>query len=194
MPAAWRPAPKTTEAREQTEATPAQFSRPLTLAAVPTAVSAARRYVRSELRNRGLHVLVDDAELVASELVTNAVTATGYMAPAPTWPELAGLAVIRVRLGFTAMSVIVEVWDCQASRPAQQEPGADAEGGRGLLIVANLCSSWDVREVDGGKVVWGELPMPVPEELPRRMPKRRSAPGPRGISSPPPVGYRAEGR
>jgi anti-sigma regulatory factor (Ser/Thr protein kinase) len=177
MPAVWRPAPESTEApeRERSEDAPLQFSRPLTLAAVPTAVSAARRYTRSELRSRGLQALVDDAELVTSELVTNAVTATGYMAPAPTWPELAGLAVIRVRLGFTAMSVIVEVWDCQASRPAQQEPGADAEGGRGLLIVANLCSRWDALEVNGGKVVWGELPLPAPDELPRRMPKRRPA-------------------
>jgi hypothetical protein len=150
--------------------------------------------VRNELRIRALQALIGDAELVVSELATNAVAATGLMDASPTWPELDGLAVIRVRLGFTAMCVLVEVWDCQAVLPAPQQPGTDAEGGRGLLIVAALCSRWDVREAHGGKVVWGEVPLPVPEELPRRMAQRRRAPGPRGTGSPPLVGCRNEGR
>ena len=92
------------------------------LAAVPTAVGAARRYVRSELTKAKLAALVDDAELVASELVTNAITATGLMAPAPTWPELEGLAVIRIRLGFSSTIVLVEVWRSMPSKRCMAKP------------------------------------------------------------------------
>lgn len=162
------------------------------LAAIPTAVGAARRYVRNELMRRGYVALVGDAELVSSELVTNAVLATGLAIPDPTWPELDGVTVIRIRLGFSATFVLIEVWDSQATLPTQQEPGTEAEGGRGLFIVAAMCTRWDVRPVAGGKVVWAELPLPAPEELPRRMPKRRTSPGPRGTSGSPPAGYRDE--
>lgn len=187
MPAVWRPSADMAAAPPPKTANRPRFSATLTLAAVPTAVSAARRYVRSELAMVKLARLIDDAELVISELVTNAVNATGLMAPDPKWPELEGLALIRIRLGFGPSSVVVEVWDHDAELPVQQESSEFAEGGRGLFIVNTLCTRWSARAVpSGGKVVWAELP--VPEELPRRMPKRRPAPGPRGTNSPLSVG------
>jgi hypothetical protein len=101
MPAVWRPPADSAAPPPFRTTDQLRFSTTLTLAAVPTAVGAARRYVRNELTKAKLAALVDDAELVASELVTNAVTATGLMAPDPTRPELEGLAVIRIRLGFS---------------------------------------------------------------------------------------------
>lgn len=180
MPAVWRPSPDATVTPPRIPTEPLRFTKTLTLAAVPTAVSAARRYVRDELTRVGLSALIEDAELVASELVTNAMLATGVVATDPAWAELEGLAVIRIRLVFTQSGVIVEVWDRDTSLPVQQQSGDDAEGGRGLIIVNALCTRWDSRRVDDGKVVWGELPRPAPKELPRRMPKRPVSSGQRG--------------
>jgi anti-sigma regulatory factor (Ser/Thr protein kinase) len=190
MPAVWRPPADTTAPPSPKPTDQLRFSPTQTLAAVPTAVGAARRYVRSELTKAKLAALVDDAELVASELVTNAVTATGLMAPDPTWPELEGLAVIRIRLGFGTTNLLVEVWDHDAELPIQQQAAEYAEGGRGLVIVNALCTRWSARQVPtGGKVVWGELPLPVPTELPRRVPNRRPEPGLRGANGPSPAGH-----
>lgn len=173
MSALWRPAPDTTAPPSTDPARRLHPTRTLTLAAVPTAVSAARRYVRHELTRVGMAVLIDDAELVTSELVTNAITATGVMAPDPTWTDLDGLAVIRIRLVFSPSSVVIEVWDSEASQPVQRQLTDDEVSGRGLFIVAALCTKWDSRGVpSGGKVVWGELARPVPTELPRRSPNR----------------------
>jgi anti-sigma regulatory factor (Ser/Thr protein kinase) len=198
MPAVWRPPADSVTPPQSQTTDQLRFSATLTLAAVPTAVGAARRYARNELTKAKLAALIDDAELIISELVTNAVIATGVMAAEPKWPELEGLAVIRIRLGFGPSSIFIEVWDHDPELPIPQQASEYAEGGRGLLIVNTLCTRWSARTVaDGGKVVWGELPVPVPvpvpEELPRRMPKRRPAPGPRGTSGPLSVGYRSAG-
>lgn len=173
MVAARQPLPGASTATSSTTTEKTQFTRSLTLAAVPTAVSAARRYVRDELGQAGLAVLIDDAELVASELITNAVRATGVMQADPTWPQLEGVAVIRIRLGLSVTSVFIEVWDRDCTFPALQEASDDEENGRGLLIVASLCTRWSARRArDGGKVVWAELPLPAPIKLPRRVPGR----------------------
>lgn len=181
MPAVWRPPPDAAVSPAAMPTEHTQFVTGLSLAAVPTAVSAARRYVRHELERAGLMALADDAELVSSELVTNAVAATGVMATDPSWSELDGLALIRIRLGFSASSVIVEVWDGHELLPGHKQADVYAESGRGLFIVAALCTKWDARRVSGGgKVVRGELARPKPEELPRRVPKRRAESGQRG--------------
>jgi hypothetical protein len=105
------------------------------------------------------------------------------MTTEPTWPQLEGLAVIRIRLGFSATSVIIEVWDRDSELPLQQQAAEYAEAGRGLVIVSALCSRWSARQISsGGKVVWGELP--APQELPRRQPKQRSESGVRGTGGP----------
>ena len=67
----------------------------LTLAAVATAAGCSRLFARSTLRQWGLVRMVDDSELVISELVTNAVEATGIADPQPRWRELSDLAVIK---------------------------------------------------------------------------------------------------
>jgi len=173
MAAARQSPPGASTATSSTTTEKTRFTSSLTLAAVPTAVSAARRYVRDELRRAGLAVLTDDAELVASELVTNAVRATGLVQADPTWPALEGVAVIRIRLGFNVASIFIEVWDRDRTFPALQQASDYEENGRGLLIVTSLCTRWNAQRArDGGKVVWAELPMPAPIKLPRRVPGR----------------------
>lgn len=153
----------------------------LTLAALPTAVACARMLVRYALGQWGIRAVMDEAELVVSELVTNAVKTTGVMDTEPRWTALTDLALIKVRLVLTKSNLYVEVWDRDPSLPALKEPTLDAENGRGLFIVEATCRRWDVfHPRSGGKVVWGELPIPHDTFTPAGLPKRRPAPGPAG--------------
>jgi len=144
----------------------------ISLAAVATAASCARTFVNFTLGVWGLGRLHDDTELVASELVTNAVQATGVTDPSPRWSDLDHLALIRVRLVVLADSLIVEVWDQEPTQPTpNRATSPDAENGRGLLIVKTLSKRWDCyAPAEGGKWVWADLAIPPaePEPLPKR--------------------------
>jgi len=150
-----------------------QLTSGLTLAAVPTAVRLARLFVRQRLSLWGLNRLINDAELVLSELVTNATIATGTTNPRPRWSELQNLAVITIRLVITADSLVIEVCDRDLSPPVLKQPEQADEAGRGLLIVDALCRRWDYFFPEsGGKAVWGELAIPAHDLLPSGLPKR----------------------
>ena len=150
----------------------------LTLAAIPTAVSCSRQLVHLTLNRWGLAALIQDAELVISELVTNSVRATGLTDTKPRWADLGSLATIDIRLLLYPAGVIVEVWDRDPAAPVRHDAASDEEGGRGLAIVAALCKQWHYRSSSrGGKVVSAELTVPPgmlsAAGLPRRV---RSAP------------------
>src|SRR5579859_3574699 len=150
-----------------------QLTSGLTLAAVPTAVRLARLFVRQRLSLWGLNRLINDAELVLSELVTNATIATGTTNPRPRWSELHNLAVITIRLVITADSLLIEVCDRDPSPPVLKQPEQADEAGRGLLIVDALCRRWDYFFPEsGGKAVWGELAIPAHDLLPSGLPRR----------------------
>ncbi len=135
--------------------------------------------VRYSLKQWGLGSLVDEAELVISELVTNAVKTTGVMESEPRWSELLDLALIKVRLMATKTGLFIEVWDRDPTPPVIRQPTLDSENGRGLFIVAATCKRWNVLHPrSGGKVVWGELEIPPHEFTPGGLPKRRATPGP----------------
>jgi anti-sigma regulatory factor (Ser/Thr protein kinase) len=144
----------------------------MTFAAVLTAVTCARAFVRQTLRRAGLDQVRHDAELVMSELVTNAVEASGVANVSPSWTELRDVPMIEVRLRWSGRSVLVEVWDQDPRPPISRAPTLDAEGGRGLFIVGQLCERWDCfYPRSGGKLVWGELTTAVgvpAQPLPRR--------------------------
>jgi anti-sigma regulatory factor (Ser/Thr protein kinase) len=92
---------------------------------------------------------VQVAELVVSELATNAVRASH--------PDDEFIA---VRLSISSGSVVVEVWSRpDATEPQVQHPDADSETGRGLALVEALTSRWDAyRARSGGVVVWAQFP------------------------------------
>jgi anti-sigma regulatory factor (Ser/Thr protein kinase) len=127
----------------------------LELGALPTAVPCARLHVRHLLWEWGLNGLTADAELLTSELVTNAVQATAGQQQ----------AAIRLRLSSDSARVLVEVWDADPQPPAPNGLGEDGtpdpeeEGGRGLFLVAVLSSRWNwyPTQEPVGKVVWCEL-------------------------------------
>ena len=99
---------------------------------------------------------------MTSELVTNAVNATGTTNPRPRWSELRNLALITIRLVVTVDSLVIEVWDRDPRPPVPQQPEQADETGRGLLIVGSLCRRWHYFFPEsGGKAVWGELVIPA---------------------------------
>ena len=104
----------------------------------------ARQAIAKFLDRTHLSKLSDDAQLLASELVTNAVR------------HARGPIDVRayVRDGFLRM----EVWDRQADvNPAPRTAEEDDESGRGMDIVEKVSSRWGWHKVDGGKVVWIDL-------------------------------------
>jgi serine phosphatase RsbU (regulator of sigma subunit)/anti-sigma regulatory factor (Ser/Thr protein kinase) len=117
-------------------------------------VSAARRLVTSTLAQWGAEDLVDDATLLVSELVTNAVVHAGTE--------------VDVTLTLLADAVEVAVTDRHPTRPVPPPP-ADVDGaredGRGLLLTSALSASWGVDYTERTKRVWFRLPLrtgPVP--------------------------------
>ncbi|RKN47046.1 SpoIIE family protein phosphatase [Streptomyces hoynatensis] len=108
-------------------------------------VRRARRGVRETLRAWDLPELVDRAELLVSELVTNAVR----HARGP----------IEVRL-VRGRSLLVEVTDPVPEPPRERRVTAEDEGGRGLHLVARQSRRWGTRNRPVGKTVWCELDLP----------------------------------
>jgi anti-sigma regulatory factor (Ser/Thr protein kinase) len=124
------------------------------LAAVPAAVPSARHRLRLDLREWGLQALLDDAELVTTEIVTNAVQATQDT----RWP--ASRPPVRMWLRAASGLLFVLVWDGSASEPTPASAGTNDETGRGLLLI-DACSRWGFYRPPGdaaGKVIWAQLP------------------------------------
>ena len=87
--------------------------------------------------------LVDDATLLVSELVTNAVV----HARTP----------LEVNVHVGAGEVRVEVQDDSEVFPIARIPPSNATGGRGLQLVERVARSWGIERRDRGKVIWFEL-------------------------------------
>jgi anti-sigma regulatory factor (Ser/Thr protein kinase) len=110
-------------------------------------VQTARRFVRHALRRWDAENAVDDALVVVSELVTNAIAHTH-----------SGCELRLARVGGAGGVLRVEVNDRGAQMPDVQLLTELREHGRGLHIVAALTSAWGVdTEPDGSKTVWAEL-------------------------------------
>jgi anti-sigma regulatory factor (Ser/Thr protein kinase) len=108
------------------------------------AVGAIRHRLRAALDRWGVPELADTAELLASELVTNALvhTAKGAVFEAVLTPGR------RLR---------IEVHDGTARMPGRRTPADHATSGRGLLLVEALADDWGVQLRGDGKVTWFEL-------------------------------------
>ncbi len=112
------------------------------LEADPAVVARARSEVSRQLREWGLEELDFTAELVVSELVTNAIR---Y-----------GLPPISLRLIHDG-TLLCEVSDAASTTPHLRRARTFDEGGRGLLLVAQLAEQWGTRHARRGKTVWAEL-------------------------------------
>jgi anti-sigma regulatory factor (Ser/Thr protein kinase) len=104
--------------------------------------------------------MAEAAELLVSELVTNAVRASAGLAggrrngaSADTVPT------VRFWLPADRRRVLIQVWDSCQRKPERQDPGLEAESGRGLLLVEALSSEWGSFADNrcDGKPVWALL-------------------------------------
>ena len=89
--------------------------------------------------------VVDDALLVISELVTNAVRHAGTT------------STLELELGQTGMQLRVALADGSTARPRPRRAGTAAEDGRGMAILAALSDRWGIEPHLHGKRVWWEV-------------------------------------
>ncbi|SEN55272.1 Serine phosphatase RsbU, regulator of sigma subunit [Actinacidiphila rubida] len=104
----------------------------------------ARRLVRQALRRWDLDDQLDAAELLVSEIVTNAVR----YAERPITLRLLRTDVLRCEVGDDAPLL-----------PRMRHAAPEEEGGRGLYLVNRMAQRWGATRLGAGKVVWFELPI-----------------------------------
>ena len=129
----------------------------LALGALPTSVPSARAYTHEVLATWNLAQMSDSAEIVVTELVTNAITHGS--------PSHRGTPIPAVHLQLTAGSgdLVVDVWDASRCPPVLgPDVPADDENGRGLVLVDAICDTWRSEVVPGwpGKRVRAVLKIP----------------------------------
>ncbi|WP_432094221.1 ATP-binding protein [Streptomyces sp. bgisy100] len=131
---------------------PASWQYSLQVPHDPLGPAIVRSTVRMVLDQHGLNELADTAELLTSELATNAYRYS-------TGPA-------SVRLKWTDDTLRISVWDTNPALPSPIPADLESEGGRGLLLVRLCSDNWGryaltERQVgSGGKVVWCEVRHP----------------------------------
>jgi anti-sigma regulatory factor (Ser/Thr protein kinase) len=138
----------------------------LKLAAIPDAPRTARRFARDLLGRWNMSGVVVRAELVISELVTNAVKEVGIIEAYPrlTYTQLRRAKLISICLYRQGQRLVIEVWDPSTKPPVEKTAGPDDEGGRGLLLVQHFTDGFGYRlpkVKQGGKVVWCSIVIPI---------------------------------
>jgi anti-sigma regulatory factor (Ser/Thr protein kinase) len=129
----------------------------------PDAASKARSFTRHTLASWGLDELTDDAEVIVSELLANAVRHAGIdhaegsaqreEGSAQREEMALGLWLLRHPDGF-----MCAVTDPSDSTPALKQPGQAGENGRGLHVVHALSDHWGWTPLsERGKAVWAIL-------------------------------------
>ncbi|MHC3456069.1 ATP-binding protein [Streptomyces prasinus] len=134
-----------------------------------------RRIVRAALNHWGRPDLAETAELLTTELATNAF-------------RHGSGSDVDFRIYLEDDRLLIEVKDGSPLRPVPRCAGPDDENGRGLLLVAALAKSWGVS--DDGTTTWCSLPLnegppdnmdsaavtaPVSREIPLQLPANPSA-------------------
>ncbi|WP_107082731.1 SpoIIE family protein phosphatase [Streptomyces resistomycificus] len=107
----------------------------------PALVGEVRASALRQLADWGLDEAAFAAELILSELVTNAIRH--------------GSGPVRVRLLYDR-TLIFEVSDSSNTAPHLRRAASTDEGGRGLFLVAQLSRTWGTRYLPEGKVIWAE--------------------------------------
>jgi len=123
----------------------------LELPARATSPRAARQAVSGLLRDEGISgVPYDDALLIVSELVTNAVRHAQ--------------SDIELVATFDRGELCVRVSDNESALPRTGLPTPGQAGGWGMFLVAEMCSEWgcELHTSANGKTVWATLPIGIP--------------------------------
>jgi anti-sigma regulatory factor (Ser/Thr protein kinase) len=129
----------------------------LALGALPSSPFWARRYTRRFLDScQGMtESTADTAELLVSELVTNAVRFSGDPARPLRYSERASAGLISLSLRHFREGLLIEVFDTDANPPVLSDPDLFAENGRGLMLVDTMAKQWSYFfPPGGGKVVY----------------------------------------
>ncbi|MFJ8159379.1 SpoIIE family protein phosphatase [Streptomyces sp. NPDC096136] len=112
----------------------------------PEALVAARHMIGTAVRAWGARSRADEIELVADELIVNALMHTD------------GPAIVTLRaLSGPQRRLRVEVEDRSSALPRRREAGEAGVSGRGLMLVDRLADVWGVEPRGGGKCVWCEF-------------------------------------
>ncbi|MEU9312988.1 SpoIIE family protein phosphatase [Streptomyces sp. NPDC048256] len=112
----------------------------------PAMVAEARKNASRQLSEWGLDEAAFVTELVVSELVTNAIR---HARPP-----------IELRL-IHDRTLVCEVSDGSGTAPHLRRARTFDEGGRGLLLVAQLTQAWGTRQTADGKIIWAEQELPT---------------------------------
>jgi Histidine kinase-like ATPase domain len=123
---------------------PELYLRRIRLTTGPTAAAQARRHVLAAVRAWDIPVDPDAAVLLTSELVTNAIRNE----PGQT---------VTLALSCSRDQLRVDVHDTSPFLPVQVDAPADAEAGRGLMLVATLSAEWGFYRTPAGKAVYFAL-------------------------------------
>jgi serine phosphatase RsbU (regulator of sigma subunit)/anti-sigma regulatory factor (Ser/Thr protein kinase) len=123
------------------------------LPADPAIVAEARAWAGRQVTQWGLDELAFTAELLVSELVTNAIR----HAQPP----------IQLRMILDDV-LSCEVSDASATAPHHRRADRYDEGGRGLMLVATMAARWGTRHTRAGKIIWAQLPRPQRAGRPAR--------------------------
>jgi anti-sigma regulatory factor (Ser/Thr protein kinase) len=133
------------------EADPTCLMRQITLPAQAESAGAARSVTRRTLAYWGLNQVTDEASLLVTELVANAVCHAQ-----PGGPDGHRLVLSLTSAGS---ALRIEVRDADPRAPQPRVPGSLDESGFGLVIVDQLATRWGVYQSGAGKAVWAELPI-----------------------------------
>lgn len=113
----------------------------------PESVPGARHHTRIVLGNWGLPAIMEDAEVIVSELLTNALQASTGDA-----------SMMSLRLFADHDHLLIMVWDGSPQMPAVRHASPDDIDGRGLMIVEALSDACGAApSADGGKNVWARM-------------------------------------
>ncbi|OIJ89508.1 hypothetical protein BIV25_34155 [Streptomyces sp. MUSC 14] len=113
------------------------------LPALPSSVPEARAFVGEILTSWGSTYRADDVQLLASEVLTNAVL------------HAEGPLHLHMRRDTTELAV--EISDRSPHLPHPRLADVEDESGRGLLLVDALADNWGVRPTEEGKTTWFTL-------------------------------------
>lgn len=123
----------------------------LPLAAIPASVHLARSFTTRTLSEWEVpQFVVDDAVLIVSELVTNAM------------PTDLNIPICESKIGLYLTShsdgyLLIEVTDSKQAAPKRRRPKPDSESGRGLSIINALSADWGHYFDSRVKTVWAKL-------------------------------------